>query len=115
MWGLHNTGQIGGTPDADIDAPEAWDTATGSADVVVSVIDTGVDYNHEDLAANMWTNPGEIPANEIDDDSNGYVDDVYGIDTCNGDSDPFDDNGHPVVSGGRACGTCSRHKSQWLR
>ena len=77
LWGLHNTGQTGGVQDADIDAPEAWDLEKGS-DVVIGVIDTGVDYNHEDLAANMWTNPGEIPDNNIDDDDNGFVDDVYG-------------------------------------
>jgi len=68
LWGLHNTGQTSGTPDADIDAPEAWDLHTSGEDIVVAVIDTGIDYTHPDLAANMWVNPGEIPGNGIDDD-----------------------------------------------
>ncbi|MCF6149238.1 MAG: S8 family serine peptidase [Candidatus Kuenenia sp.] len=93
LWGLHNTG-VFGTADADIDAPEAWDITTGNANIVVAVIDTGVDYTHEDLAANMWINPYEIAGNNIDDDGNGYIDDIYGIDTANKDSDPYDDNGH---------------------
>ncbi|HSC96833.1 MAG TPA: S8 family serine peptidase [Burkholderiales bacterium] len=94
LWGLHNTGQSGGTPGADIDALGAWDTATGSSSVVVAVIDTGIDYNHPDLSANMFRNTADCIANGIDDDGNGRIDDCYGIDTANNDSDPMDDNEH---------------------
>jgi Zn-dependent metalloprotease len=94
LWGMHNTGQTGGVPNADIDAPEAWESGVGGASVKVAVIDTGIDYNHEDLAANMWINTGEIPGNGIDDDNNGYVDDVHGYDFFNRDGDPMDDHGH---------------------
>ena len=94
LWGLNNTGQNGGLDDADIDAPEAWDITTGSDEVVIAVIDTGVDYNHEDLAANIWTNPGEIAGDGIDNDGNGFVDDVRGWDFANDDNDPMDTDGH---------------------
>src|SRR5690606_27949522 len=86
MWGLHNTGQSGGTVDADIDAPEAWDytqgglTALGDT-IVVAVVDGGFFLAHQDL--NFWKNWGEIPGNSIDDDSNGYVDDVNGWNAYN--------------------------------
>jgi subtilisin family serine protease len=94
LYGLNNTGQSGGTIDADIDAPEAWSVSTGSRDVIVAVVDTGIDYSHPDLAANMWVNPGEIAGNGVDDDGNGFIDDVHGYDFVNNDGDPFDDQGH---------------------
>lgn len=99
LWGLHNTGATG-RADADIDALEAWAIETGSADVVVAVIDTGVDYKHPDLLLNMWANSDETPGNGVDDDRNGYVDDVVGYDFVNRDGDPWDDHSHGThVSG----------------
>ncbi|MHC5061317.1 MAG: S8 family serine peptidase [Planctomycetota bacterium] len=94
MWGLYNTGQNGGTAGFDIGAPEAWDITTGSSDVIVGIIDTGIDYRHPDLVDNIWINPGEIADNGIDDDGNGYIDDVYGYDFFANDSNPMDENDH---------------------
>ncbi|MBA2736756.1 MAG: S8 family serine peptidase [Pyrinomonadaceae bacterium] len=83
-----------------ISAPAAWNLTVGSSDTVVAVIDTGVKYNHEDLAANMWKNPGEINGNGVDDDGNGFVDDYYGYDFFYNDSDPADENGHGTHTAG---------------
>ena len=91
MYDLDNRGQYGGTFDADIDAPEAWNVEKGSADTSVAVIDTGMDISHKDLRDNVWTNPGEVPGNGIDDDGNGYKDDVHGWDFYNDDASVFDD------------------------
>ena len=104
QWSLHNTGQTGGTVDADIDAPEAWDIHTGdsNSNVVVAVIDTGIDYNHYELKVNMWVNPDEDGGSPgFDDDGNGYIDDIHGYDfagadvnTPDHDADPADTHGH---------------------
>ncbi len=79
---------------AKISAPSAWDVYTGDPNLLIGVIDTGIDYTHPDLAANAWTNPGEIPANGIDDDNNGFIDDVHGYDFVNNDGNPMDDHFH---------------------
>jgi subtilisin family serine protease len=89
QWGLPTVG-----------APAAWDTTTGSSSVVVGVIDTGVQSTHEDLTSRMWTNPGEIPGNGIDDEGDGYIDDVHGIDCATGSGDPSDTNGHGTAVAG---------------
>jgi len=95
QYGMNNNGQTGGAIDADIDAVEAWDVFTGnSEEIIIGVIDSGVDYLHPDLTDNIWQNLGEIPDNGIDDDGNGYVDDYYGWDFAYDDNDPMDDNGH---------------------
>jgi subtilisin family serine protease len=100
LYGLNNTGQTGGTFDADIDAPEAWDISTGSHSIVVGDIDTGLDYNHPDIAANVFTNPLEVPGDGVDNDGNGFVDDVHGWDFVNDDNDPYDDNSHGTHTAG---------------
>ncbi len=83
LWGLNI-----------IHAAQAWDQTTGSTNIVVATVDTGIDYNHPDLAANVWTNPGEIPGNGIDDDGDGVIDDVHGLNTFNHTGDVLDDEGH---------------------
>ena len=79
MWNLHNVGQYGGTPGADVDAPDGWNVQYTATNVIVAVIDTGVRYTHEDLAANLWTQPGSTN---------------HGINTITGTNDPWDDYGH---------------------
>lgn len=101
LWGLENTGDndptgmSDGVAGADVDAVRAWDISKGSRDVKIAVIDTGVDYNHPDLAANMWTNEAEANGEAgVDDDGNGFVDDIYGYDFAYNDGDPMDRQSH---------------------
>lgn len=96
LWGLDNpTTRPGFLEDADIDAPEGWDILRDAGNIVVAITDTGIRYTHEDLRDNMWRNPGEL-ANGQDTDGNGYVDDIYGINPVDGNSDPMDppEDGH---------------------
>lgn len=94
QWHLRNTGQSGGTVDADIDADEGWDEQTGDPAVVVAIVDSGTDIDHVDLTANLWKNAGETPGNGRDDDGNGYVDDYDGWNFEAGTGNPRSTNGH---------------------
>ncbi|MCK4788940.1 MAG: S8 family serine peptidase [Desulfobacteraceae bacterium] len=101
QWSLHNTGRGRGTAGADINAPEAWDIFRGSHEIIVAVLDTGVDYNHEDLAANIWINePEYYGTTGVDDDGNTYIDDIYGWDFAYNDNDPMDVRGHGTACAG---------------
>jgi subtilisin family serine protease len=100
LWGLHNTGQTvngtAGTSGVDVNFPEAWALARRAPfpEVVVGVVDFGFDITHPDLAANIWTNPGEIAGNQIDDDGNGFTDDIHGYDFGTGSAVIFDYDDH---------------------
>ena|GEM_PF-2778175 len=113
QWPLSNSGAMTdagkGLLDADIDAPEAWEVTTGSRDVVVGVVDTGIDYEHLDLVSNLWRNPGETgtdssgndkSTNGVDDDANGFVDDFRGWDFVGNDNAPYDEHGHGTHTAG---------------
>jgi subtilisin family serine protease len=95
QWGFHSTV----FPGADIQAPEAWDISTGSR-TIIAFIDTGMDYNHPDLAENVWIHTAEIPDNGLDDDGNGYIDDIRGWNFINDNNEPLDDNGHGTHTAG---------------
>ncbi len=105
LWGLKNTGanepdRFGnisttrGVAGVDVNAERAWEITKGSRDVVIAVIDTGIDYNHPDLINQMWVNEGEIPGDGIDNDGNGYIDDVYGWNAALDHGNPMDGNDH---------------------
>ncbi len=123
QWALNNTGQTGGTADADVDAPEAWDLCQGHTSVILAIVDTGVDWKHPDLGGsgpnhidgNIWINSAEYSGTTgVDDDGNGYVDDIRGWDWVDGvsavtgedantpDNDPMDFNGHGTHCAGIA-------------
>ena len=107
QWGLHNTGDYAyGSYDADIDAPEAWSITTGSQNVRIAVIDTGIDYNHSDLVGNIWTNNNETNCIDgIDNEVNGFIDDCKGWNFVSNNNDPMDDYGH----GTHVAGTVGAH------
>ena len=124
QWGLANVAYPQ-YPGVDIHATNAWDIATSAGELIVAVIDSGADLNHPDLVDNLWTNPEEIPDNGIDDDGNGFVDDVHGVDFINGTGSVADPNGHGThccgIIGARGdngvgvCGVCWRVRLMPLR
>ena len=91
QWGLSKIG-----------APIAWDVTTGNSNVIIAILDSGIQLDHPDLSAKLWVNPGEIPGNGIDDDNNGYIDDVQGWNFVSDNNDPNDDNGHGTQVAGVA-------------
>lgn len=117
LWGLKNTGKnepasSGGNSSptgkagADVDALRAWQITKGDKRVKIAVIDTGVDYNHPDLKNNMWVNQAELNGSpNVDDDGNGYIDDIHGYDFANNDGDPMDGNGHGTHCSGTIAAT----------
>lgn len=101
QWGLNNTGkETGMVAGVDVRAVNAWNRTFGDPAVIVGVIDSGVDYTHEDLGANMWVNPVEISGNGLDDDANGYIDDVHGINALEASGNPMDVDGHGTLCAG---------------
>ena len=93
-----------------ISAPAAWNTTTGSSNVVIAVVDSGMDSSHEDLAAQLWTNPGEIAGNGLDDDSNGYVDDIHGWNMLDNNANLTDNTGHGTQVAGVVAATTNNAK-----
>lgn len=114
LYAIDNSGQavagLSGTPDADMDVLEAWNIQTGDPDLIIAVIDEGVVWDHPDLANNMWVNTGEIAGNGVDDDSNGFVDDVYGYDFYDNDNDPRDEGGHGTHVAGTICAEANNNE-----
>ena len=101
QWNFENTGSnypnpfTKIVPGADIDVIRAWEITKGSKDIVIAIVDTGVDYNHPDLLDNIWINEQELDGiNGVDDDKNGFIDDIRGYNFSKGNNDPFDDFGH---------------------
>lgn len=115
LWGLVNRGQDGGTPDADIDADEAWQAGYTGEGVLVAVLDTGTDVSHPDLVGRVWTNPGER-ADGTDTDGNGVVDDLHGYNATDNTGDPFSDDPHgthcsgSIAAAGEVVGVAPRAK-----
>ena len=100
LWNLRNEGQSEGTPGADISAVPAWDISHSADGILVAVVDSGIDYIHQDLAANMYINPDEIPENGMDDDENGFVDDFRGWNFAVNNNNPKDNFGHGTAIAG---------------